>query len=103
VWTEEVFGPVAVLASFENLDEAIREVNASRYGLMAGVYTPDLNSAFKAARQLEAGGVVINDIPTFRVDQMPYGGVKDSGKGTEGVAYAVQEMTQLKLIAFNLG
>ncbi|BBI31247.1 aldehyde dehydrogenase family protein [Cohnella abietis] len=102
VWTEEVFGPVAVIQSFGDLPEAIREVNASRYGLMAGVYTPDINSAFMAARQLEAGGVVINDIPTFRVDHMPYGGAKDSGKGTEGVSYAIQEMTQLKLISFNL-
>ncbi|RXZ81907.1 aldehyde dehydrogenase family protein [Paenibacillaceae bacterium] len=103
VWTEEVFGPVAVIAPFDDLQEAVSEVNASRYGLMAGVYTPDINNAFAAARELEAGGVVINDIPTFRVDQMPYGGVKDSGKGTEGVAYAVQEMTQIKLISFNLG
>lgn len=102
VWTEEIFGPVAVLLPFDHWEEAIREVNSSRYGLMAGVYTSDIKRAFQAARELEAGGVVVNDIPTFRVDHMPYGGVKDSGKGTEGVAYAVQEMTQLKLISFNV-
>jgi len=102
VWAEEAFGPVAAIAPFDDLEEAIREVNSSRYGLLAGVYTPDLNNAFLAARELDAGGVVINDIPTFRVDQMPYGGVKDSGKGTEGVSYAIQEMTQLKLITIRL-
>jgi acyl-CoA reductase-like NAD-dependent aldehyde dehydrogenase len=102
VWTEEIFGPVAVLAPFTDWDEAIREVNTSRYGLMAGVYTSDIQQAFQAARELEAGGVVVNDIPTFRVDQMPYGGVKDSGKGTEGIKYAVQEMTQVKLVSIRL-
>jgi acyl-CoA reductase-like NAD-dependent aldehyde dehydrogenase len=103
VWTEEVFGPVAVIMPFAKLEEAIEVVNESRYGLMAGIYTANIHHAMTAALELEAGGVVINDIPTFRVDQMPYGGVKDSGKGTEGVAYAVQEMTQLKLIAIHLG
>ncbi|MHA7965308.1 aldehyde dehydrogenase family protein [Paenibacillus sp. CAU 1782] len=103
VWTEEVFGPVVSVLPFDTLDEAVAIVNESRYGLMAGIYTPNIHHALEAARSLDAGGVVINDIPTFRVDQMPYGGVKDSGKGTEGVMYAVHEMTQLKLIAFHTG
>jgi acyl-CoA reductase-like NAD-dependent aldehyde dehydrogenase len=103
VWSEEVFGPVVSVIPFDTLDEAVAIVNESRYGLLAGIYTPNIHHALEAARCLHAGGVVINDIPTFRVDQMPYGGVKDSGKGTEGVMYAVHEMTQLKLIAFHTG
>jgi acyl-CoA reductase-like NAD-dependent aldehyde dehydrogenase len=103
VWSEEVFGPVVSVMPFDTLDEAVAIVNESRYGLLAGIYTPNIHHALEAARCLHAGGVVINDIPTFRVDQMPYGGVKDSGKGTEGVMYAVHEMTQLKLIAFHTG
>jgi acyl-CoA reductase-like NAD-dependent aldehyde dehydrogenase len=103
VWSEEVFGPVVSVIPFDTLDEAVAIVNESRYGLLAGIYTPNIHHALKAARCLHAGGVVINDIPTFRIDQMPYGGVKDSGKGTEGVMYAVHEMTQLKLIAFHTG
>ncbi len=102
VWSEEIFGPVAVIMPFDELEEAVRAINESRYGLQAGIYTANIHHAMAAALELEAGGVVINDIPTFRTDQMPYGGVKDSGKGTEGVAYAVEEMTQLKLIAIHL-
>ncbi|GIO38660.1 aldehyde dehydrogenase [Paenibacillus antibioticophila] len=98
VWSEEIFGPVVVLKPYEHLEEAIELVNESRYGLMAGIYTNNLQNAIVAARQLQVGGVAINDIPTFRVDQMPYGGVKDSGKGTEGIKYAIEEMTNLKLI-----
>ncbi len=95
---QEVFGPVVVITPFDELDEAINQVNDSVYGLQAGIYTPLLDNALHAAKKLEVGGVMINDIPTFRVDQMPYGGVKDSGTGREGLRYAVMEMTEMKLI-----
>ncbi|MGD8189900.1 aldehyde dehydrogenase family protein [Brevibacillus ginsengisoli] len=99
---QEVFGPVAILAPFSALDEAIAKVNDSRYGLQAGIYTKDISLALKAAEELEVGGVMINDIPTFRVDNMPYGGVKESGIGREGLKYAVEEMTEMKLIMMKL-
>ena len=76
-------------------------VNDSRYGLQAGVFTDSVDEAFEAADRLDVGGVIINDIPTYRVDQMPYGGVKDSGIGREGLRYAIEEMTEDKLICFN--
>jgi acyl-CoA reductase-like NAD-dependent aldehyde dehydrogenase len=95
---QEVFGPVVVIWPFDELDDAIEQVNDSVYGLQAGIYTPLLDNAFYAAKKLEVGGVMINDIPTFRVDQMPYGGVKDSGTGREGLRYAVAEMTEMKLV-----
>jgi acyl-CoA reductase-like NAD-dependent aldehyde dehydrogenase len=99
---EEVFGPIVTVAPFANLEQAIEEVNHSRFGLQAGIYTNDIHSALKAAELLEVGGVMINDFPTFRVDNMPYGGVKESGFGREGVKYAVEEMTELKLITIKL-
>lgn len=99
---EEVFGPIVTVAPFSALDEAIREVNRSRFGLQAGIYTNDIHAAMQAALELEVGGVMINDFPTFRVDNMPYGGVKESGTGREGVKYAVEEMTELKLVAIRL-
>ncbi|WP_231705878.1 aldehyde dehydrogenase family protein, partial [Effusibacillus lacus] len=95
---QEVFGPVVIVTPFVDLNKAIEAVNDSRYGLQAGVYTNDLRAAMRAAEQLHVGGVMINDIPTFRVDNMPYGGVKESGFGREGVKFAVEEMTDLKLI-----
>jgi len=98
----EVFGPLVTLSAFETLEEAIAAVNDSRYGLQAGIYTNDIKRAMKAAEELEVGGVMINDFPTFRVDNMPYGGVKESGFGREGVKYAVEEMTELKLISIKL-
>lgn len=99
---DEVFAPVVHINTFSDFDEAIAMVNDSQYGLQAGVYTNDLNKAFKAARDIQVGGVMINDIPTFRVDHMPYGGVKMSGMGREGVKYAIEEMTELKLIVFKM-
>lgn len=98
----EVFGPIVCVEPFGSLDEAIERVNRSRYGLQAGLYTNDLQAAMRAADRLEVGGVIINDFPTFRVDQMPYGGVKESGFGREGVKYAVEEMTELKLVSIRL-
>jgi acyl-CoA reductase-like NAD-dependent aldehyde dehydrogenase len=74
----------------------------SVYGLQAGIYTKDINKAFKAIRRLDVGGVIINDVPTFRADHMPYGGNKGSGLGREGVRYAIEEMTNIKMVCFNL-
>ncbi|MFC3768756.1 aldehyde dehydrogenase family protein [Paenibacillus sp. GCM10012303] len=99
---QEVFGPIVTVGSFSTLDEAIREVNNSRYGLQAGIYTNDIHAAMQAAVEMDVGGVMINDFPTFRVDNMPYGGVKESGFGREGIKYAVEEMTELKLISIKL-
>jgi len=99
---EEVFGPIVIVSSFSTLEQAINEVNHSRFGLQAGIYTRDIHSAMHAAEKLEVGGVMINDFPTFRVDNMPYGGVKESGFGREGIKYAVEEMTEMKLITIKL-
>lgn len=98
----EVFGPIVSISSFATLDQAIKEVNQSRYGLQAGIYTKDIYAAMQAAEEMEVGGVMINDFPTFRVDNMPYGGVKESGFGREGIKYAVEEMTELKLVSIKL-
>ncbi|MED1204185.1 aldehyde dehydrogenase family protein [Heyndrickxia acidicola] len=95
---QETFAPVVSIVPYQNLDEAIHMVNDSVYGLNVGIYTQNINNAFYASRKLESGGVVVNDIPTFRLDHMPYGGVKESGYGREGIKYAVQEMTELKFI-----
>ncbi|WCN37385.1 aldehyde dehydrogenase family protein [Aneurinibacillus uraniidurans] len=98
---QETFAPVVVISPYDELDEAIDAVNDSRFGLQAGFYTNDIERAFYASDRLEVGGVMINDFPTFRVDQMPYGGVKESGMGREGIKYATEEMTEMKLICFN--
>ncbi|MFX3673561.1 MAG: aldehyde dehydrogenase family protein [Paenisporosarcina sp.] len=95
---EEVFAPVVSLIPYDSLDEAIALVNASQFGLNAAIYTNVLTDAMKAAEEIEAGAIIINDIPTFRVDHMPYGGVKMSGYGREGIKFAVEEMTELKFI-----
>ncbi|MBI4616419.1 MAG: aldehyde dehydrogenase family protein [Planctomycetes bacterium] len=96
---QEVFGPVAVLAAYETFGEAIARANASAYGLQAGVFTRDLGRVQEAVRSLDVGGVIVNDYPTFRVDNMPYGGVKDSGIGREGLAFAMEELSQIKMVA----
>lgn len=98
VCREEVFGPVTVVERFATFDEAIAACNASRFGLQAGVFTRDLGRALRAYGELEYGGVMINDVPTFRVDNFPYGGTKDSGFGREGVRYAMEEMTEPKVL-----
>lgn len=95
---KEAFGPVAVLSSFKDLDEAYREVNDSAYGLQAGVFTRDIFRVQQAWDELQVGGVVINDIPSWRVDHMPYGGVKESGLGREGVKFAMEDMTEIRLL-----
>src|SRR3954468_12847569 len=99
---EEVFGPVVTLTRVGSLDEAIELANSTRYGLQAGVFTSDLKSALEGARRLEFGGVTINEAPTFRADQMPYGGVKASGNTREGPAYAVRELTEERLVVIDL-
>jgi acyl-CoA reductase-like NAD-dependent aldehyde dehydrogenase len=98
--SKEAFGPVVALNAYNTLDEAIAMVNRSDYGLQAGMYTRDLEKAFRTAREVHVGGFHINEIPAFRVDQMPYGGVKLSGTGREGPRYAIEEMTELKLITW---
>jgi acyl-CoA reductase-like NAD-dependent aldehyde dehydrogenase len=102
VCSEEVFGPVCVVNSYETLDEAIALANGTRYGLQAGIFTADIRVALRAAQGLEFGGVTVNEAPTFRADQMPYGGVKDSGNTREGPAYAVREFTEERVVVIQL-
>lgn len=99
---EEIFGPVVSVMKYSHIDEAIAAINNTRYGLHVGVFTKDLETAFKAARKIDVGGVMINDSPNFRADHMPYGGRNESGLGLEGVKYAITEMTQPKFICLNL-
>jgi len=98
---QEAFAPIVVINKIRTAEEAFELVNDSRYGMQAGFYTNNVHLALDAAEKLHVGGVMINDIPTFRVDHMPYGGVKESGMGREGVKYAIEEMTELKLIVWN--
>jgi len=102
VQCDEVFGPVVTLTKVSSLDEAIDGANATRFGLQAAIFTADIRTALDAARRLEFGGVLINEAPTFRADQMPYGGVKASGNTREGPAWAVREMTEERLVVLNL-
>jgi acyl-CoA reductase-like NAD-dependent aldehyde dehydrogenase len=102
VCSEEVFGPVCVVNSYETLDEAIALANGTRYGLQAGIFSADIRVALRAAHGLEFGGVTVNEAPTFRADQMPYGGVKDSGNTREGPAYAVRELTEERVVVIQL-
>lgn len=97
VYAEEVFGPVVILESVPDFSSALARVNASRFGLQAGVFTRDIQKAWQAWEALEVGGVLINEVPSWRVDHMPYGGVKDSGFGREGVRFAIEEMTELRM------
>lgn len=99
----EVFGPVVTVTPFQRFEDALRQLNDSDYGLQAGIFTNDLHKAFRAYNMLDVGAVLINEIPTFRADHMPYGGVKDSGLGREGVKYAIQELTELKLLVLHMG
>ena len=99
VWRQEVFGPVATLNTFSSFDEAVEMANDARYGLQAGVFTRDVGLALDAGRRLEFGGVLVNEVPTFRADQMPYGGVKDSGNTREGPAFAIRELTEERFVS----
>ena len=95
---KEAFGPVVILSSFPDFDTALSAVNNSVFGLQAGVFTRDLYKAHQAWNELEVGGVVIGDVPSYRVDNMPYGGVKDSGLGREGVRFAMEDMMEIRLL-----
>ncbi|MBL4630923.1 MAG: aldehyde dehydrogenase family protein [Paraglaciecola sp.] len=96
--TEEAFGPVSIISSFSDFDEALKEVNNSQFGLQAGIFTRDIYKAHKAWDELNVGGVVIGDVPSWRVDNMPYGGVKESGLGREGITFAMEDMTEIRLM-----
>ncbi len=98
----EVFAPIVSVLPYDTFDEALEMADDSVYGLQAGIYTRDINKAFKAIKKLDVGGVIINDVPTFRVDHMPYGGNKESGLGREGLKYAMEEMTNIKMVCINL-
>ena len=95
---KEAFGPVAVLSTFSDFDAALDEVNDSDFGLQAGVFTRDIYKIQRAWDELEVGGVVIGDIPSWRVDHMPYGGVKESGLGREGIKYAMEDMSEMRML-----
>ncbi len=97
-YREEAFGPMALLTPFDDFDAALAEVNDSAFGLQAGIFTRDIYKAHKAWDELDVGGVVIGDVPSWRVDHMPYGGVKDSGLGREGIRYAIEDMTEIRLL-----
>jgi acyl-CoA reductase-like NAD-dependent aldehyde dehydrogenase len=99
---QEIFGPVVTVEPYNDFDEALRKVNHSAYGLQAGLFTRDAKLLFQAYEELEVGGLIAGDVPSFRIDQMPYGGVKDSGLGREGLRYAIEEMTEPKLLVMNL-
>jgi acyl-CoA reductase-like NAD-dependent aldehyde dehydrogenase len=99
---QEVFGPVCTVNAYDTLEEALELANGTRYGLQAGIFTSNVKTALAAAQRLEFGGVTVNEAPTFRSDQMPYGGVKDSGNTREGPAYAVRELTEERLVVLEL-
>ncbi len=99
---QEVFGPVVTVTPYNRFEEAVAALNDSDFGLQAGVFAGDIDKIFRAYRDLDVGTVLANEVPTFRADHMPYGGVKDSGLGREGVRYAIEEMTELKLLVLNL-
>ena len=98
VCAEEVFAPVAVVQPYKDFDEALQMVNGSKFGLQVGIFTNRIDYAFRAFEEAEVGGVIVDDFPTFRVDNMPYGGVKQSGFGREGIKYAIEEMTEIKVM-----
>jgi acyl-CoA reductase-like NAD-dependent aldehyde dehydrogenase len=101
VCAQEVFGPVIAVQSYRDIDEALLLANTTRFGLHAAIFTKDLAVALRAARELDFGGVLVNEVPTFRADQMPYGGRRDSGNTREGPHYAVAEMTESRLVVIN--
>jgi acyl-CoA reductase-like NAD-dependent aldehyde dehydrogenase len=98
---EEAFAPLVVLYRYDDVNEAIDRAGASKFGLQAGIFTRDLGVVQQAFDRIDTGGLMVNDVSTFRVDHMPYGGVKDSGAGREGLRYAIEEMSELKLLTFN--
>jgi acyl-CoA reductase-like NAD-dependent aldehyde dehydrogenase len=101
VCREEIFGPVVTISPYETFEDALKVVNDSRYGLQAGVFTNDINRAFEAHRSIEVGGVIVNDVSAFRADQMPYGGSKESGFGREGLRFAMEEMSEVRIMVLS--
>ncbi len=101
VCRSEVFGPVVAVAAYDGLDDAIALANDTRYGLQAAIFTNRLADAMKAFAALDFGGVLVNEVPTWRADQQPYGGLRDSGNTREGPAYAVQEMTEIRMVVLS--
>jgi glyceraldehyde-3-phosphate dehydrogenase (NADP+) len=99
---QEIFAPVVTLARYRDFDRAVEQVNHSHYGLQAGLFTSDLRAIFRAFERLDVGGVIVGDVPTYRADHLPYGGVKQSGQGREGIRYAIEEMTERKVMVLNL-
>jgi acyl-CoA reductase-like NAD-dependent aldehyde dehydrogenase len=99
---QEIFAPVVTVEPYDDFDQALRLVNNSPYGLQAGLFTRDAKLIFNAYEELEVGGLIAGDVPAFRIDHMPYGGIKDSGLGREGLRYAIEEMTEPKLLVMNL-
>ena len=102
VCAEEVFAPIVVVEPYDQFEDAVRTVNDSPYGLQAGIFTRDAKLLFSAFEDLEVGGVIAGDIPSWRMDHMPYGGVKESGLGREGLRYAIEEMTEPRIMVLNL-
>jgi acyl-CoA reductase-like NAD-dependent aldehyde dehydrogenase len=103
VMAEEVFAPVASVIAYDDFEEALRQADATEFGLQVGVFTRDINRVFQAVKRLNFGGVIINDTPAFRADHMPYGGNRQSGLGREGVRFAMEDMTNIQLVAIRLG
>jgi len=101
VCAQEVFGPVVTVAVYDDLDEALRLANDSKYGLQASIFTSDISKALKAVRTLDFGGVLVNEVPTWRADQQPYGGLRDSGNTREGPAFSVKEMTEIRMVVLS--
>ena len=95
-YREEAFGPVAILSKFTDWDQALAEVNDSKFGLQAGLFTRDIHKVLDAWDHLDVGGIVVNDVSSYRVDNMPYGGVKDSGLGREGIRFAMEDMSEIR-------
>ncbi len=102
VWAQEAFAPLAVICKYRDFKKVVDEINDSVYGLQAGIFTNRLKDVFYAFKYIETGGVVVNDVPTYRADHQPYGGTKDSGLGREGVRYAIEDMTEVKILSMNL-
>jgi len=98
----EVFAPVVTVEAYDDFRDAVRRVNLSSYGLQAGVFTRDAGRIQLAFEELEVGGIIVGDVPSFRIDQMPYGGIKDSGLGREGIRYSIEDMTERKLLVMAL-
>jgi acyl-CoA reductase-like NAD-dependent aldehyde dehydrogenase len=97
----EIFGPVVTVEKFSDYEESLNALNRSEFGLQAGLFTRDFKRIMRAFETLEVGGLMIGEVPTFRIDHMPYGGAKDSGLGREGLRYAIEEMTEPRLLAIN--